>query len=54
GVAASAAALAYFGLAAEKAAEVSQGPGSFGVALLDALYHLQEEELLQGVRIREL
>lgn len=54
GVVASAAALAYFGLAAEKAADVSQGPGSFAVALLDALYHLQEEELLQGVRIREL
>ncbi|MBE3582423.1 MAG: hydroxyethylthiazole kinase [Thermoanaerobacteraceae bacterium] len=54
GVEASAAALAYYGLAAEKAAEAASGPASFQVALLDALYNLTRDVLLQGVRIREL
>lgn len=54
GVGASAAALAYYGLAAEKAAEACRGPASFEVALLDTLYNLQGEALIEGVKIREL
>lgn len=54
GVVASAAALAYYGLAAEKAVEIAQGPGSFQEALWDILYNLEGEELAQGVKIREL
>jgi len=48
---ATAAALSYFGLAAEKAAKSSEGPGSFQIRLLDALYRMDEEELKQGARI---
>jgi hydroxyethylthiazole kinase len=44
--------LSYFGLAGEKAAEKSSGPGSFQVALLDALYLLKAEELKTGAKIR--
>ena len=51
GVRAAAAALAYFGLAAERAAQNTAGPGSFMIALLDALYHLTPEELRDGCRI---
>lgn len=54
GVVASAAALAYYGLAAEKAGAASRGPGSFQEALWDMLYNLEGEELARGVRIREL
>ncbi|WP_338818069.1 Hydroxyethylthiazole kinase [Moorella thermoacetica] len=54
GVTASTAALAYYGLAAERAAAVSQGPASFQVALLDTLYNLAGEELARGVKIRLL
>ncbi|MCG0278330.1 MAG: hydroxyethylthiazole kinase, partial [Thermanaeromonas sp.] len=54
GLAAGAAALAYFGLAAEKAAEGCRGPGSFQEALWDALYNLGGEELARGIKIREL
>lgn len=52
-VTATAAALAFFGLAGEKAAESASGPGSFMVALLDALYTLSSEDLLVGARIEE-
>ena len=38
------AALAYYGAAAEKAASVSQGPGTFAIHFLDALYGLDLEE----------
>lgn len=38
---ASAAALAFYGAAAEKAAEKSKGPGSFAVKFIDALYNLE-------------
>ena len=51
GVMAAAAALACFGLAAEWAAEEARGPGSFKVALLDALHRLGPEDLEQGARI---
>jgi hydroxyethylthiazole kinase len=51
---ASAAALASYGLAAEKAARRAKGPGSFREALLDSLYNLKPAALLKGVRIVEL
>jgi hydroxyethylthiazole kinase len=44
--------LAYFGLAGEKAAAKASGPGSFQIALLDALYEMKEEELKAGARIQ--
>lgn len=50
---AAATALGYFGLAGEKSAQRSGSPGSFQVALFDALYDLAEEEVRKGIRIRE-
>jgi hydroxyethylthiazole kinase len=47
-------ALAYYGLAGEEAACVSQGPGSFQVALYDALYNLSEETMMERLKIRQL
>jgi hydroxyethylthiazole kinase len=44
--------LAYFGLAGEKAAAKAPGPGSFQIALLDALYEMKEEELRAGAKIQ--
>jgi hydroxyethylthiazole kinase len=44
--------LAYFGLAGEKAAAKASGPGTFQIALLDALYEMKEEELKTGARIQ--
>ncbi len=49
---ATAAALGYYGLAGEEAARVSNGPGSFQVALYDALYNLSEETMMEKLRIR--
>jgi hydroxyethylthiazole kinase len=49
---ATAAALSYLGLAAEKAAATSDGPGTFQIQLLDALYRMEEEELKRGARIK--
>jgi len=49
---AGACALAYYGLAGEEAARVSQGPGSFQVALYDALFNLSEETMMEKLRIR--
>ncbi len=43
--------LSYFGLAGEKAAAKAPGPGSFQIALLDALYEIKEEELRAGAKI---
>jgi hydroxyethylthiazole kinase len=45
-------ALAYFGLAGEKGAESAKAPGSFQVALLDALFTIDGEALEKGARIR--
>lgn len=42
--------LVSFGLAAEIAALQAQGPGSFKVALFDALYNLSREQLLDGAK----
>jgi hydroxyethylthiazole kinase len=51
-VAAASTALAYFGLAGEKGAENAKAPGSFQVALLDALFAIDGEALQKGARIR--
>jgi hydroxyethylthiazole kinase len=48
---ATATALAYFGLAGEMAAVNAQGPGTFGIGLLDVLYNMKAEELAVGARI---
>jgi hydroxyethylthiazole kinase len=53
-VSASAAALAFFGLAGEKAAAEAHQPGSFWIKVLDALYSISPEELERGARITEL
>jgi hydroxyethylthiazole kinase len=47
-VTAAATGLAFFGLAGEKAGEKASGPGSFMIALLDALYNLTPEEVEAG------
>ena len=44
--------LAYFGLAGEKAAARTLSPGTFQIALLDALYEMKEEDLRAGAKIR--
>jgi len=44
-------ALAYFGLAGEKAAAHTQAPGSFQIALLDALYTIDANQLEQQAKI---
>ena len=44
--------LSYFGLAGEKAAAKASSPGSFQIALLDALYEMKEEELRAGAKIQ--
>lgn len=44
--------LAYFGLAGQEAAAKAPGPGSFQIALLDALYLMKEEDLNSGAKIQ--
>ena len=51
---AAAAGLACFGLAGELAAESARGPGSFKVALMDALYNLTPDQVRAGVKIQEI
>ena len=53
-VVAAVAGLASMGIAAERAATRAQGPGSFKVALQDALYHLQPQAFVEQAKIREL
>ncbi|AHM05769.1 Hydroxyethylthiazole kinase [Roseibacterium elongatum DSM 19469] len=48
------AALAAYGVAGEVAGETAQGPGSFQVAFLDALYHLTPEALDTAARIEAM
>jgi hydroxyethylthiazole kinase len=48
------AALAGYGLAAERAARRARGPGSFREALLDSLYRLKPSDLVKGVRVVDL
>lgn len=45
------AALAYYGLAGEQAANGVSGPGSFQVAFLDALYTLSPQDVTAGARV---
>jgi hydroxyethylthiazole kinase len=45
-------ALAYFGLSGEKGAIQTQTPGSFQIAILDALYSIDGEELEKGAKIQ--
>ena len=52
-VSAAATALAFFGLAGERAGAKADGPGTFQIHLLDALYNLSPEDLAKGCRIRE-
>lgn len=52
-VSAATTALAYFGLAGEKGAAHSKGPGTFQIALLDALFTINEEQVRKGVRIEK-
>lgn len=52
-VAAAAGGLAFIGLAGEKAGAQSSGPGSFMIAMLDALYTLTPDDILTGCRIVE-
>ncbi len=51
-VEATATALAYFGFAGEKAGANVQAPGSFQVALLDALFTIDEKQLKEGTKIK--
>lgn len=51
---ATAAALAAYGLAAERAAWAAQGPGTFQAHLLDSLHNLTPEELAQEARVRRV
>ena len=44
-------ALAYFGLAGERAAQGAAGPGSFQTAFLDALHALTPDDLHLGARV---
>lgn len=48
---ATATALACYGLAAERAARGTKGPGSFRSSLLDAIYHLTPAQVKAGVKI---
>ena len=48
---AAATALAYFGIAGEKAGDGAEGPGTFMIRLLDALYTLTPEEVEARCRI---
>lgn len=53
-VEAAVAGLTCMGIAAENAAAVAHGPGSFRVAFQDALYALDSETVMKQARIREL
>ena len=50
---ATAAGLAFFGLAGEIAASRAIAPGSFMISLIDALYEIRPEELAAGARLEE-
>ena len=45
------AAMAFYGLAGEKAGQVAQSPGGFQVAFLDALHSLTPDELTRGAQV---
>lgn len=50
--AATVAAMAFYGLAGERAAQTAQGPGSFQPAFLDALHALTPADLRRGARVQ--
>ena len=52
-VTATATALAFFGLAGEVAAKNASAPGSFMIAMLDALYTITPEELLRECKFED-
>jgi hydroxyethylthiazole kinase len=52
-VASTVGAISLFGLAGERAALQSQGPGTFKGAFLDAIYSLTPEEFQHGVRLKD-
>jgi hydroxyethylthiazole kinase len=52
-VSATATALAFFGLAGEVAAKNASAPGSFMIAMLDALYTITPEELLRECKFED-
>jgi len=52
-VSAAATALAFYGLAGERAAQSAEGPGSFAVRFLDALASLSPNEVARECRIQE-
>ena len=47
-------ALAYFGLAGEKAAARADVPGSFQIALLDSLYSIDSTQMEEGAKIQHV
>ncbi len=47
-------ALGAFGLSGERAAAESKGPGSFQVALLDSLYNMDPQTLMEGIKVEIL
>lgn len=51
---AAAAALGYYGLAAEQAAASAGGPGTFQALLFDCLYNMSPEDLAAGLKIIEI
>lgn len=52
-VSAATTALAYYGLAGERAADGAPGPGTFMIRFLDALHSLTPDDARQGARIQE-
>ena len=50
-VSATATALAFFGLAGEVAGQSASAPGSFMIAMLDALYTITPDQLREGCKI---
>ena len=44
-------AMAYYGLAGEQAGVQVAGPGAFGAAFLDRLYHISPDDLTQGAKV---
>ena len=52
-LAAAAHGLAFFGLAGELAGKTAKGPGSFMTAILDALYQITPDDVVDGCRISE-
>jgi hydroxyethylthiazole kinase len=45
------AALAFYGLAGERAGQLAQGPGTFQVAFLDALHSVTPDDLTRGAKV---